>query len=168
MKFNRFLLRLIAILITGTLISSGVYSLTQTNEKTILFYHIDRGDLIEVLVYRRIPVSNSQLTNTINALLAGPTRQELNRGIMSFIPRDTRLLGINIRENIAYINLSSDFLYNSYGREGYTRQLNQIVWTVVNGFALDVQILIEGRIIDYIGGDIWIGGPLARIFMPFN
>jgi spore germination protein GerM len=59
--------------------------------------------------------------------------------------------------------MSEEFQYNSYGREGYAAQLHQIVWTATEFSSVkNVQLLIEGRRMDWLNEGIWIGNPLNR------
>jgi spore germination protein GerM len=103
------------------------------------------------------------MTDVIQALLAGPTAEESRRGLISLIPQGTKMLSAAVRGNTAYINFSEDFQYNTFGVEGYAGQLRQLVFTVTEfPNVTDVQILIEGRRIDYLGEGIWIGSPLNR------
>jgi spore germination protein GerM len=72
-------------------------------------------------------------------------------------------LGAAIQGNTAYINFSEDFLFNTYGIEGYAGQIRQVVWTATEFASVkDVQILVEGKRVDYLGEGIWIGSPLDR------
>jgi len=103
------------------------------------------------------------MRDSLNVLLMGPSVEELNRGIINLIPQNTRILSAAIRGDTAYINFSEDFLFNTHGVEGYVAQLRQIVWTVTEfSNVSDVQILIEGRRLDYLGEGIWIGSPISR------
>jgi spore germination protein GerM len=110
---------------------------------------------------RKIPPSDSPMQDSLNALLAGPSAEEQRRGLVSLIPRNTRILSATVRGSTAYINFSEDFQYNTYGVEGYSAQLNQIVWTATEFPNIaDVQILVEDRRVDYLGEGIWIGSPV--------
>jgi spore germination protein GerM len=103
------------------------------------------------------------MLDSLNALLQGPTAEEQRRDIVSLIPPGTRILSATVRGNTAYVSFSEEFQYNTYGVEGYAAQLKQIVWTATEfSNVQDVQILIEGRRIDYLGEGIWIGSPLSR------
>ena len=46
----------------------------------------------------------------IEALLASPTEENLKDGLVSFIEEKTRLIGLSIRDDIAYVELSENFL----------------------------------------------------------
>jgi len=121
------------------------------------------GQILQSRVTRRIPVSEAPMLDALNLLLTGPTSEEVSRGIINLIPQNTRVLTATIRGTTAYINFSENFLFNTFGVEGYVAQLRQIVWTVTEFQTVnDAQILIEGRRMDYLGEGIWIGSPINR------
>jgi spore germination protein GerM len=104
------------------------------------------------------------MTDVIQALIAGPNDAEKQRGLISLIPPATRVLSTTtVRGSTAYISFSEDFLYNTYGAEGYAGQVRQIVYTATEFSNInDVQILVQDRVVDYLGPGIWIGSPLRR------
>jgi hypothetical protein len=121
------------------------------------------GTIVRTKVSRSLPVSASPMMDSLNALLAGPNADEKRKGLESLIPQGTEILSATVRGSTAYISFSEDFQFNIYGVEGYAAQLRQIVWTVTEfPNVKDVQILLEGRRIDYLGEGIWIGSPLSR------
>ncbi|MDR2631517.1 MAG: GerMN domain-containing protein, partial [Spirochaetaceae bacterium] len=100
-------------------------------------------------------------------LIAGPSAEERQRGLVSFIPPGTELLSAMIRGTTAYINLNEEFQFSTFGVEGYAAQLRQIVWTATEFSTVkDVQILIEGKRVDYLGESILIGSPISRDMLP--
>jgi spore germination protein GerM len=112
---------------------------------------------------RKLPVSDPPLTDVIQTLIAGPSTEEKNKGLISLIPPATKLLSVSIRGSTAFISFNEEFQYNTYGVEGYAGQLRQIVFTVTEfPNVADVQILIEGRRIDYLGEGVWVGSPVSR------
>jgi spore germination protein GerM len=104
------------------------------------------------------------MMDSLRSLIAGPSTEEERQGLRSLIPPGTRLLpATTVRGNTAYVSFSEDFQYNTFGVEGYAAQLRQVIWTATEFPNIkDVQILIEGRRIDYLGEGIWIGSPLGR------
>ncbi|WP_461256534.1 GerMN domain-containing protein [Treponema sp. R80B11-R83G3] len=136
----------------------------QTRDRAIYFANVGSdGQILHSKVTRKIPVSDSPMQDALNVLLAGPTAEELSKGLLNLIPKNTRMLSATVRGTTAYINFSEDFLFNTFGVEGYVAQLRQIVWTVTEfPNVKDVQILIEGRRVDYLGEGIWIGSPISR------
>jgi hypothetical protein len=136
----------------------------ETQERNLYFTQVGAdGAIIRSRVSRKIALSDSPMLDSLQVLLAGPSADEKRRGMMSLIPPNTRILSATVRGSTAYISFSEDFQYNTYGVEGYAAQLNQIVWTVTEfPNVKDVQILIEGRRVDYLGEGIWIGSPINR------
>jgi spore germination protein GerM len=103
------------------------------------------------------------MTDVIQALIGGPIAEEKSRGLISLIPPDTKLLSATVRGDTAYLSFSEDFQYNTYGVEGYAGQVRQIVFTATEFSNVKyVQILIEGRRVDFLGEGVWIGSPLNR------
>jgi spore germination protein GerM len=137
----------------------------ETRNRSIYFMQIgyNGAELSEVKVNRNITVSDSPLRDSINALLSGPTAEEKNRGIVCFVPEGTRLLSAMIRGNTAYLNFTEEFQYNTQGREGSLAQIEQIVMTATEFSNVhDVQILIDGKRIDFLSDGVMIGSPLSR------
>jgi spore germination protein GerM len=139
-------------------------SQTELRDRVLYFTQIDRdGSILRTKANRKLPLSNSPMTDVLQALLAGPNGDERQKGLISLIPPDTRVLSASIRADTAYVSFSEDFQYNTYGVEGYAGQVRQIVFTVTEFSNIrDVQILIEGRRVDYLGEGVWIGSPLSR------
>lgn len=134
--------------------------------RAIYFMQVDKsGDILRRQVNRTIPASDSPLLDTLQALLRGPTAEEQRRSFISLIPQGTRLLSAQVRGSTAYLNFSEEFQFNSNGVEGYAAQIRQIVWTTTEfSNVKDVQFLIEGRRIDYLGENIRVGSPISRDF----
>lgn len=148
-----------------------VAKLEQKNEKAaekrsskIYLVKIDSdGKLVRKPVMRQLEKTNSPLTDAINSLLQGPTTEEAKQGFRSFIPPDTKLLSIEVKNGVAEVNISEDFQFNRYGIEAYQAQLEQIVFTACEFSTVSsVQFLIKGKKKEYLGAEgIWIGSPLS-------
>jgi spore germination protein GerM len=137
----------------------------QARERTLWFVKVgDDGVIERVKEIRSLPVSDSPLADSIGALMAGPSEAARKKGYSSLIPQGTKLLSATVRGATAYLSFSDQFQFNSYGIEGFAAQLRQIVWTATEFDTVkDVQILIEGRRVDYLGLEgIWIGSPIGR------
>jgi spore germination protein GerM len=138
----------------------------QTERKDRSFYlmQVDReGVILRTRVTRNLPATSAPLQDALQALLSGPSEEEQRRGLMSLIPQGTRINSAVIRGSTAYINFNEEFQFNTYGVEGYVGSLRQVVWTATEFSSVkDVQILIDGRRVDYLGESIWIGGPISR------
>jgi spore germination protein GerM len=137
----------------------------ESRQATLYFVRIENDGLISTSdVRRNIPISGLPLTDAISALFAGPSEAEIRTGLVSLIPRGTKLISVAIRGSTAVIDVSDSFMYNHYGREGYQAQLKQVVYTATSFSSVqDVQFLIDGKTRDYLGGDgIFIGTTLSR------
>ncbi len=132
---------------------------------TLYFVKIEEdGTISRHEVKRTVSASDAPLTDALNALFAGPSEAEIRSGLVSLIPRGTKLLGATVRGSTATINVSDAFMYNRYAVEGFSAQLRQIVYTATAFASIqDVQFLIEGKQKDYLGGEgVYIGKPLSR------
>ena len=135
----------------------------ETRDRTVYFMREGGGDLLLTQASRKLPVSDSPLIDCINALLAGPSAEEKNRGLASFIPPNTRLLSARVVNNTVHLNFNEAFRYNTSGREGSAAQLRQIVWTATEFPNVNnVQIEIEGNIVDFLVEGIMIRNPIGR------
>jgi len=121
------------------------------------------GKILPEAVTRDVRYVDSPLTDTIRALLKGPTAEELNKGLLNLIPQNTRLLSAYIQNGIAYLNFNDAFEFNPMGVEGFVAQLQQIVHTAIEFPSVSrVQFLINGKKMNYLGGEgIYIGKPIG-------
>jgi spore germination protein GerM len=138
--------------------------LSEARERVIYFVKIDNSGMVYTSpVKRRVFASDSPLVDALNLLLRGPSDAEQEQGFTSLIPDGVRLQNARITGNTAVISFNENFMFNSYGAEGYIAQLRQIVWTATEFPNVhDVQILIEGRRIDFLGESIRINRPISR------
>jgi germination protein M len=145
--------------------SAPVELVSKTRVATLYFVRVDGdGAITRQEVKRTVDASDSPMTDALNALLQGPSTDELGRNLISLIPAGTKLLSAQVRGSTAYLNFNEAFMINRYGIEGYAGQLKQIVYTAT-GYATvkDVQFLIEGEKREYLGGEgVYIGKPLSR------
>ena len=139
---------------------------SEVRTATIQLYFIrvsDSGQILSVPVTRAIETGDGPLTRTIEALLAGPEADDLNRGLLSLVPRGANLRSARVASGVAFLDFNEEFRFNAMGLEGVLAQLQQVVQTATQFSTVDaVQILIEGQTIDYLGGDgVYIGRPLT-------
>lgn len=148
-----------------TVPTGPVDQLKKTRIVSLYFIRVeDDGTIVRREVKRTIEVSDSPLTDALNALLRGPGPDELANNLITLIPPGTKLLSVQVRGSTAIINFSEEFMYNRYGVEGYAGQLKQVVYTATSFPTVkDVQILIEGQRYEYLGGEgVYIGKPISR------
>ncbi|GAB6091342.1 hypothetical protein JCM12856_29360 [Spirochaeta dissipatitropha] len=124
----------------------------------------DAGNILPRKITRTMPATQTPLTANLQALIAGPTADELREGVLNLIPPGSQLLSASISNRVAYLNFNENFRFNSLGTEGIIAQLQQIVYTATEFGTIDrVQFLINGQQLEYLGGDgVYIGQPLGR------
>jgi len=110
------------------------------------------GSLVPARVSRVLVISNTPLEDSLNALLAGTTREERNRGLMNFIPAGTRIISVEMRGTTAVINFNDEFQFGTDGREGYDAQIEQIISTAKEFPTVhDVELRVRGIQVDVYG-----------------
>jgi len=139
----------------------------QPRRRTSRIYYIrvtEDGTIYPHQVERMVSYVDSPMTQTLNALLKGPTTEELNLGLLNLIPENTQLISAAVKDGVAYLNFNESFRFNPMGVEGFVAQLQQIIYSTTEFPTVNrVQILIEGKRVDYLGGEgIYIGDPIGR------
>lgn len=89
-------------------------------------------------------LGSSLAHDTFEALLGGVPLQGLEEGAVTFISKNTKLLGLTLASNILYLDLSKEFLNSPNLKLAY----RQIVETAEGLGAKDVVLLIEGAQVD--------------------
>ena len=107
--------------------------------------------------------TSARLESALRALLAGPTPDEQHQGIRSEIPEGTALRGVQIRRGVASVDLSSAFAQGG-GSNSMLARVWQVVYTATDvGGVSAVQITLDGRQVQALGGEgVAIGAPLRR------
>jgi germination protein M len=138
---------------------------TQKRMSTLYFVKVtDEGAIAVSGLPRSVSFTDAPLTQTLEALVSGPTADESRRGFRSLIPTGTRIENVRTEGRTAYVSFNESFRFNSYGNEGLVAQLRQVVYTATEFSNVSrVQVLIAGRVTDYLGPEgIRIRDPLSR------
>ena len=117
-----------------------------------------------VPVLREVPKTTAVATTAMNAVLAGPTASESgDRTITSGIPTGTRLLGLNISNGIATVDLSTEF-DSGGGSASMQYRLAQVVYTLTQFSTVkSVVFQVEGQTVTVFGSEgITLDGPVGR------
>ena len=131
----------------------------------VYFAAVDSGGGIALTgVTRSAADTAAPLTETLATLFAGPDATESGRGLITLIPPAVSLNRVYIRERVAYVDVSESFRFNRLGREGLNIQLQQVVYSATQFPNVEqVQILIDGRRIDYLASEgTFVGKPIGR------
>ncbi|MGH2683432.1 MAG: Gmad2 immunoglobulin-like domain-containing protein [Actinomycetota bacterium] len=99
----------------------------------------------------------------LESLLAGPSEAEREAGVGTAIPDGTELLGLDIDDGIATVDLSSQYEQGSGSHAEFLR-LAQVVYTITQFETVQgVNFRIEGKPVEMFGGHgILLDGPRAR------
>jgi spore germination protein GerM len=124
----------------------------------------DDGRTFPQRVVRPVYYASSPLTETLQALITGPSANELDDGLLNLIPEGTELISAHVQGGTAFLNFNQSFRFNPLGAEGTVAQLLQIIYSSTEFATVErVQFLVEGERLDYLGGDgIFVGEPLGR------
>jgi spore germination protein GerM len=127
-----------------------------------VFHDGTSGELRRVV--RPIYYTDSPLTDTLKALLEGPSASELNQNLLSLVPQKSEIRSVAVKDGVAFIDMTEAFRFNSFGYEGAVLQLKQLIYTATEFPTVDqVQFLIEGVKQQYLNPEgLYIGKPLGR------
>ena len=140
-------------------------SFAEQNRRRIFFVNVTEAGNVAVRgVQRTIADAGAPLTATLASLFAGPDTMEMSEGLITLIPREVTLNRVYVTERVAYVDVSESFRFNPLGRDGLNAQLQQVVFSATEFPNVQlVQILIEGRRVDFLGPEgIFIGEPIGR------
>jgi germination protein M len=136
-----------------------------TRTAQLWFVKVDDDGSIELApVKRALTVGDSPLGDNLAALLAGPTPAESRAGVVSLIPTGTAVRSVTVKGDTAVIDFNEQFRFNALGIEGLRAELRQVVWAATEFPTVSrVQVLIEGRHVDYLAPEgAAVGQPLGR------
>lgn len=126
---------------------------------TVVLYFADADGYLQA-EQRIINKTAGIARQTIHELCRGPRNQNLS----ATIPDGTRLLDINIRDGLCTVNFSRELVTNHSGGSGAE---NTTVYSIVNTLTQfssieQVQILVDGAIVESIAGHLDTSVPLTR------
>ena len=121
-----------------------------------------RGDTIDV-AHRTITSTRQVATAAMTELLAGPSPSDRTAGLATFIPSSTHLLGINIANGIATVDLSAAFSGGG-GSLSMTGRLAQVTYTMTQfPTVTGVVFELDGTPVTVFGGEgIILDHPATR------
>jgi spore germination protein GerM len=146
----------------GSTTTPGETTVTTVGERTVTVYFIQDGEYAKA-VTRTVPGTLDVAANAIEALIAGPTAAETEDGLGTAIPLDTLLLGIDIADGVATVDLSSEFEQGGGSFAMFSR-LGQVVYTLTEFDTIDrVVFWLDGQPVTVFSGEgILLDGPVDR------
>ncbi|MBN2651114.1 MAG: GerMN domain-containing protein [Spirochaetales bacterium] len=133
---------------------AGIYFLSVNDDAEISLERVEK----------EIKYISTPLMNTLETMIGGLSSEEVARGLLNFIPQNTKLLSASVKNGTAYLNFSKEFLVDQFGRDGAKAKIMQIVYTATEFPTInDVQFLVDGEIKNYLNAEgINIGKPISR------
>ena len=133
---------------------------TTSSQATLYFIQETPTDFNLVPVRRQIEGDPSP-TQALQALLEGPLPDE---GLFASVPPSARLLGLEINQGKATANFSSEIIHDFPGGSLMEAYLVEAIVNTLTEFPdiAEVQILVDGRVVESIGGHVLILQPLRR------
>jgi len=123
-------------------------------EMTVKLYFSYAGESA-MGIERTVPYSEAVATAALEALLEGPTDAEVTTwpALGTQIPPDTELLGVDIVDGVAKVDLSGEFASGG-GTFSMTARLAQVVYTVCEFDTVDsVEFYLDGEKVDVFSGE---------------
>jgi len=135
-------------------------TVTDFVDKTTVVIYFANQDGQLVAEQRDIPRVVGIARETIRELILGPKNEMLN----PTIPAGTKLLDIDVSDGLCTVDFSKELITGHSGGSG-SEYLT--VYSIVNtltqfGTIEEVQLRVEGKIVDTIAGHVGVGTPLER------
>jgi hypothetical protein len=135
----------------------------QPAQETSFNVYLVRGEHLGVGL-RTVPYTVAVAEAAIEGLLGGPTDEDAEAGLATEIPEGTRLLGVDINDRVATVDLSGEF-QSGGGSLSMQMRVAQIVFTLTQFDTVErVAFIIDGTSVSAIGGEgIVVSPPVDRL-----
>lgn len=118
----------------------------QSNMRKTVFYFVDENNLL-VPVTRDIPWVEGIGKAALECLVATPETMEqlAEKGLKPSLPEGTKILGMTIRDGLAKVDFSQEFL-NMESKMEEQNAINSVVYTLTEFPSIEkVQIMVNGK-----------------------
>lgn len=134
---------------------------TPSGATTVRIYLFLDGKLVPVL--REVPATRAVGRAALNELFAGPNRDESSASLTTSIPDGTILLGLDISDGLATVDLSREF-ESGGGSASMFGRLAQVVYTLTQFPTVQgVAFRLDGEPVTVFSGEgILLDGPSVR------
>lgn len=142
-----------------TTVTSGTTVARDTMKVNVYF---SRGEEVCAAV-RVIPRTQATGAAAMKALLAGPTAEEKAMGMTSSIPEGTTLLGVDIANGVATVDLSKEY-GSAGGNFSMIMRLAEVVFTLTQFPTVEgVELKLDGEAVDVFGEEgFMLAHPMSR------
>lgn len=131
----------------------------ETKTIDIVLYFSDAQAEKLVKEVRSVPQTEAVAKVAVEELIKGPAK-----GGEATMPKGTRLLGVSIRDGLAEVNLSKEFVDNHPGGSAGERLTVYSIVDTLTEFSTvkQVRLLVEGAAVDTIAGHMDVSQPVQR------
>lgn len=135
-------------LVKERLLKSGTdNTTTNSNQARTIYFVVPQSSGFAYQPATVMVPQNLPYHQTVEALLKGPSVDALALGSISCIPASTRLIGLTVSQQIAYIDFTREFTNETvWGQSGKDAAIEQIRRTMRSFTGIrDIVILVEGN-----------------------
>jgi len=131
----------------------------ETKTIDIVLYFSDAQAEKLVKEVRSVPRTEAVAKVAVEELIKGPVK-----GGEATMPKGTRLLGVSIKDGLAEVNLSKEFVDNHPGGSAGERLTVYSIVDTLTEFSTvkQVRLLVEGAAVDTIAGHMDVSQPVQR------
>ena len=142
--------------------AAWVYTSQSKEENTVQIYFFKGAKL--TAVNRPITPNEQPLTKAIKELLSGPTKEEAQQGVVSYLPGGTKVSNVRASGRTAIINFNSKLEDYGGGTARVEGMIAQIVYTTTGISGIDkAWIWMNGEKEIVLGGEgLVLDKPLGR------
>lgn len=128
----------------------------------LLVYFPEGSGRYLVPVTVTLPWTEGVARAALEKLIEGPSpAQEMRYGFVSYLPPNTKVLGLTIRDGVARVDLNSPFLHYDPGKEKAV--LGSIIYTLLQFPSVEeVELLVEGSPVEELPGGAVVEGTFDR------
>lgn len=137
-------------LVSEELLPAQMVKKEEPSVKIFFIEHKDGKDIYRT-VYRVNDSGLSDIEFAVKCLFAGPTKYERDKGVYSEIP-PTKILFVRESADRIAINLSDSF-GNGGGADSLYKRMYQLIKTVNYNTKKPVYLLINGQLVEALGGE---------------
>lgn len=131
-----------------------------TRPLTLYFVKNTPTEMYLTPVKRAVAKVGDPLKQAMEELIKGP---EAGGGLGPVLPADTKVLGVTVKNGVAYVDFSPEVRRLNVGARGEALALAAIANTLTEFPGVkQVQILVSGKVIDSLGGHFSADRPLSR------
>ena len=123
------------------------------DELNIYFSKLVGADVIVEPVRRKLLKGQSPISQSLNELIAGPTKEEQDNGFYTEIPQGTRIIKITEEPDTVRININNQFASGG-GSSSIEARLKELIYTSLDAEPIKkVYLDLDSEEVEILGGE---------------